>query len=256
MKKFILFFVLAVAGFKVKAQEGYNYYEWGVGGGIGYGRAYADTKRQDWHAIYNLNLAYNFNPYVPVALGYQFGTLSGGGLTPDKDAYGRMYKNAYKALLLHADVQLGSFIDYADNGFLNAVKNFYVGTGIGAISNNMKFIQRGNPPAFSDPSNSYYHGPLGTKEGFQGKDKSINLVLPLRFGYEFKIYDSYNQVGYTITLGYEHNYTFGEGLDGYDDPSTKYKNNAPDQYAHFMIGFRYNFGNTVSYNKLIRDFGF
>ena len=250
MKKFILFFVLGFAGFTAKAQDGYNYYEWGVGGGIGYGRAYADTKRQDYHPIYNLNIAYNFNPYVPIALEYQFGTLSGGGRTPDKDAFGRIYKNAYKALLIHADVQLGSFIDYSNNGFLNVIKNFYVGTGIGAISNNMKDIQRTNLPAYAQ------NGAVGSTNGFQGKDKSTNVVLPLRFGYEFKIYDSYEQVGYTITLGYEHNYAFGEGLDGYNDPPAQFKNNAPDQYAHFTIGFRYNFGNTVSYSKLVRDPGF
>jgi hypothetical protein len=57
LKKFILFFVLTVAGFAAKAQDGYNYYEWGIGGGIGYGRAYADTKRQDSHPIYNFNIA-------------------------------------------------------------------------------------------------------------------------------------------------------------------------------------------------------
>jgi hypothetical protein len=82
------------------------------------------------------------------------------------------------------------------------------------------------------------------------------MLIPLRLGYEFKIFDDYDQVGYTITIGYEHNYTFGEGLDGYNDNPQKFKNNAPDQYTHFTLGFRYNFGNTVSYNKLIRNFSF
>ncbi|WPU94529.1 hypothetical protein SNE25_03210 [Mucilaginibacter sabulilitoris] len=248
MKKFILFLVLAFACITVKAQSGYNYYEWGWGGGIGYGRAYADTKRQDYHPIFNLNIAYNYNPFLPIALELQFGTLSGGGRTRDKDASGRIYKNAYKALILHADQQMGDLIDYSDNGFLNVIKNFYIGTGIGAVSNNIKDIQRTNLYSENDV--------IGSPEGFQGKDKSINFLIPLRVGYEFKIYDNYDQVGYTITIGYEHNYTFSEGLDGYNDNPAKYKNNAPDQYAHFTLGFRYNFGNTVSYNKLVRNFRF
>lgn len=248
MKKFILFFILAFASIAVKAQSGYNYYEWGWGGGVGYGRAYADTKRQDYHPIFNLNIAYNYNPYLPIALELQFGTLSGGGRTRDKDQFGRIYKNAYKALILHGDQQMGDLFDYSDNGVLNILKNFYIGTGIGAVSNNMKDIQRTNLYAENDV--------IGSLEGFQGKDKSINFLIPLRVGYEFKIYDDYDQVGYTITIGYEHNYTFGEGLDGYNDNPSKFKNNAPDQYAHFTIGFRYNFGNTVSYNKLVRNFKF
>jgi hypothetical protein len=248
LKKFILFFVLVFACITVKAQSGYNYYEWGFGGGVGYGKAYADTKRQDYHPIYNLNIAYNYSPYLPIALELQFGTLSGGGRTRDKDASGRIYKNAYKALIFHADQQMGDFFDYSGSGFLNVIKNFYIGTGIGAVSNNMKDIQRTNLYA--------ENGAIGSIEGFQGKDKSVNLLIPLRLGYEFKIFDDYDQVGYTITIGYEHNYTFGEGLDGYNDNPQKFKNNAPDQYAHFTLGFRYNFGNTVSYNKLIRNFSF
>jgi hypothetical protein len=250
LKKFILFFVLVFAVTTVKAQSGYNYYEWGWGGGVGYGKAYADTKKQDYHPIFNLNIAYNYNPYLPIALEFQFGTLSGGGRTPDKDQFGRQYKNNYKALILHGDLQMGDIIDYSYSDFLNIVKNFYIGTGIGAINNKMVDIQRTNLPLY--PQN----GPIGTPVGFEGQDKSINMVIPLRLGYEFKIYDDYDQPGYTITIGYEHNYTFAEGLDGYNDNPAKFKNNAPDQYAHFTIGFRYNFGNTVSYNKLIRNFKF
>ena len=53
-----------------------------------------------------------------------------------------------------------------------------------------------------------------------------------------------------IALNLEH-FAFGEGLDGYDDPSSKFKNNAIDQYRQITIGFKYFFGNVTSYNKLI-----
>jgi hypothetical protein len=248
LKKFILFFVFALASVMAKAQGGYNYYEFGVGGGVGYGRAYADTKTQNYHPIYNLNVVYNYGPFLPIGLEFQFGSLSGGGRTVDKDQFGRIYKNNYKALILHADLQMGDIIDYSDNSFLNAVKNFYLGTGFGAVDNHMTDIQRTN----LYPQN----GDIGSTNGFQGKDNGINLVIPLRIGYEFKIFDSYDQPAYGIILGYEHNYTFGEGLDGYNDPPQIFKNNAPDQYAHFTLGFRYNFGNTASYNKPIRNYQF
>ncbi|WP_431199345.1 hypothetical protein ACRQ5D_07535 [Mucilaginibacter sp. P25] len=243
MKKYFLLFVLACASFMAKAQSGFNYYEWGVGFGASYGRGFDDLNRQVWHPG-GLNLTYNYSPYVPMSLEFQFGTLEGGGRTPDKDQFGRYSKNNYKALVLHADLQLGEIIDYDNSGFLNVIKNFYGGAGIGAISNSMKDIQRTNLYLFNGPD-TYV---------FPGKSKSVNLMVPLRFGYEFKIYDDYDQVGYTITLGYQHSYTFGEGLDGYNDNTQKFKNNAPDQFAMFTIGFKYNFGNTVSYTKLVRNF--
>ncbi|WP_183557191.1 hypothetical protein [Mucilaginibacter sp. SP1R1] len=246
MKKFILFFVISLAVVTAKAQSGYNYYEFGVGGGISYGRAYADTKTQYYHPGFNLNIVYNYNPFLPIALEFQMGKLSGGGRTPDKDPFGRQYANVYKALILHADLQAGDIIDYSYSSFLNAIKNFYIGTGIGAIDNNMTDIQRTN----LYPQNGGY------SYVFPGKNKSINLLVPLRFGYEFKIFDSYDEPAYTISIGYQHNVVFGEGLDGYNDPPQKFKNNAVDQYAQFVIGFKYNFGNTVSYNKLIRHFEF
>ncbi|QEM13826.1 hypothetical protein [Mucilaginibacter rubeus] len=248
MKKYFLLFVLVCATVMAKAQSGYNYYEWGFGGGVNYARGFDDLKKQVWHPGGTLNLTYNYSPYVPIALDFHFGTLEGGGLTPAQDEFGRKSKNNFLALALRADMQMGEIIDYENSGFLNVVKNFYVGAGIGAIKNKMAFVQRSNPPGYEN------HGPVGDPEGFQGKDKSINLMIPLRLGYEFKIYDDYDQVGYTITLGVQHSYTFGEGLDGYNDNPQKYKNNAPDQFVQYSIGFKYNFGNTVSYTKLVRNF--
>jgi hypothetical protein len=244
LKKYFLLFVLVCASVMAKAQSGYNYYEWGAGFGASYGRGFDDLNRQVWHPGGSLNLTYNYSPYVPMSVELQFGTLEGGGRTPDKDEFGRYSKNNYKAFVFHADLQMGEIIDYDNNGFLNAIKNLYIGTGIGAISNSMKDIQRTNIYLYNGPA-TYV---------FPGKNKSVNLMVPLRLGYEFKIFDDYDQVGYTITLGYQHSYTFGEGLDGYNDNTQKFKNNAPDQFAMFTIGFKYNFGNTVSYTKLVRNF--
>jgi hypothetical protein len=249
LKKYFLLFVLVSVTMMAKAQSGFNYYEWGAGFGASYGRGFDDLVRQVWHPGGSLNLTYNYSPFVPMSVELQFGTLEGGGRTPDKDEFGRYSKNNYKALVFHADLQMGEIIDYDGNFFLDRIKNFYIGAGIGAISNNVG----GNNGNNIQRTNLYLkNGPLDYV--FPGKNKSVNLMVPLRFGYEFKIYDDYDQVGYTITLGYQHAYTFGEGLDGYDDNTQKFKNNAPDQFSMFTIGFKYNFGNTVSYTKLVRNF--
>ncbi len=234
--------------FTVKAQSGFNYYEFGVGAGASYGKAEADLKKQDYHPAFNLNFVYNYSPYLPITAELQKGTFSGGGPTRAEDLSGRYFTNSYVSFNLHADLQAGEIMDYADSWFLDRVKNFYLGTGIGFIYNNMTRIQRFN----QFPENDV----VGSPEGFRGADKGFNLILPLRFGYEFKIFDDYDQPRYGIDIGIQHYYDIGEGIDGYNDPSSKYKNNALDQYTFITIGFKYNFGNTTSYNKLIRKFQF
>jgi hypothetical protein len=245
LKKYILFFAVIVSAAAVKAQAGYNYYELGVGGGISYMRGYTNIPRQNNDIGFNANLIYNYNPYLPIELEIQKGQLSGGGITVDKDKYGRQYTNNFIALYLHVDVQLGSFIDYGNSGFSNFVKNFYAGTGVGILRNN-NTVQRTNTiPEL---------GPLYFVHA--GKDKSTNISVPLRVGYEFKIFDSYNEPGWAIDIGYVHYFVFGEGLDGYDDPTSKYKNNAVNQYRQITLGFKYYFGTTVAYNKLVKHYAF
>ena len=239
LKKYILFFAVVLIATAVKAQSGYNYQEWGVGGGVSWERGYTNVTTQYSHPAFNLNVVYNYNPYLPVEAEIQIGQLSGGGLSPKQDPYGRVYTNSYKAIIFHADFQLGAGIDYSDDWFLNIVKDFYIGSGFGFISNTNK-VQR-----YSIYEASYR---------FPGVDNSVDLMIPVRFGYEFKIFDDYNEPAFAIDLGYIHTVAFGEGLDGYNDPSSKFKNNALDQYRQFNITFKYYFGRVVSFNKLIRDF--
>ena len=240
LKKYILFFVVTFAAITtVKAQSGYNYYELGVGIDASYIRGYTNITKQYDHPALNLNFIYNYNPYFPIEAELQVGQLSGGGLLPSQDKYGREYTNNYKALLLHADVQLGTMIDYGDSWFLNAVKGFFVGTGV-AVIDNSNTVQR---TSIYDPT--YV---------FPGKNNSIDFMLPLRAGYEYKFFDSYDEPSVAIEVGYIHNIAFGEGLDGYDDPTSKFKNNALDQYRQIFIGVKYFFGTTVSYNKLVRTY--
>ncbi|WP_073403338.1 outer membrane beta-barrel protein [Mucilaginibacter sp. OK098] len=245
MKNFIIFFVAVIATVGAKAQAGYNYYQFGVGGGASYMRGYTNIPRQDSKIGFNANLIYNYNPYLPIELELQKGQLSGGGLTVDKDMFGRQYTNNFLAVYLHADVHLGSFIDYGNGWFLNVVKNFYLGSGVGLLRNN-NTVQRTNVIVANGPL--FYV--------FPGKDKSTNISIPLRVGYEFKIFDSYDEPGWAIDVGYVHNIVFGEGLDGYDDPTSKFKNNAVNQYRQITIGFKYFFGTTVAYNKLVKEYGF
>jgi len=243
LKKLVLLLIFAFSVVLAKAQLGYNYKEFGIGLDINYARGYTNVNRQDNHIGANLNFIYNYSPYIPVVAELQFGTLSGGGLTPALDKYGRQYTNSYDAFLVHADFQLGEVIDYSQSDILNVLKNFYFGSGVGFVFNN-NTVQRTN----IYPQNGSLSYP------FPGSDHSINMTVPLRFGYEFKVYNYYEEPYLAFDIGYVHNLVFGEGLDGYDDPSNKFKNNATNQYRQIQVGVKFFFGNITSFNKLIRRF--
>jgi hypothetical protein len=254
LKKLVLLFVFVFSVTLAEAQLGYNYKEFGIGLDVHYERGYTNITRQDNHIGANINFIYNYSPYIPVTAELQFGTLSGGGLTPKYDPFGREYTNHYEAFLLHADFQLGEVIDYSESDILNIIKNFYFGTGVGIVFNS-NVVQRTNlyygedVPGYGKVPN---YGPASYV--FPGSDSRINLTIPMRFGYEFKLYNDYEEPYMAIDLGYTHNLVFGEGLDGYDDPPSKFKNNATDQYRQLVIGIKFFFGNITSYNKLIRRF--
>jgi hypothetical protein len=91
LKKLILLFFFVLSVSVVKAQAGYNYAQYGVGFDISYMRGYTNIQRQDNHVGANISFIYNYSPFIPVAAELQFGTLSGGGLTPKLDQFGRIY---------------------------------------------------------------------------------------------------------------------------------------------------------------------
>jgi hypothetical protein len=228
----------------VKAQIGYNYKEFGIGLDFSYMRGYTNLARQDYHLAQSISFTYNYSPYIPITAELQFGTLSGGGLTTNLDKHRRQYTNHFEGLILHGDIQLGELIDYSESYFNSAIKGFYFGSGGGIIFNN-NTVQRYSLNRPPPPSPDAYI--------FPGNDHSINLTVPLRFGYEFKVFNGYEEPFMAINIGYVHSLVFGEGLDGYDDPSSKFKNNATNQYTQIVVGVKFNFGNVTSYTKVIRQ---
>jgi hypothetical protein len=240
LKNLYFVFILGLLSQIAKSQS-YNYQEFGVGFGVSSTRGYTNVARQDNDFAFNINASYNYSPYLPVTAELQIGKLSGGGTTPNLDRYGRQYLDNYRALYVHIDLQAGELIDYQDSFVLGILKNFYIGTGFGVIEDN-NTDQRLNLYPY-DGSTSYI---------FPGKDHAYDPIVPLRFGYEFNIYNQWGEPAFRIDLGYEHNIDLGENLDGYNDNPLIFKHNALPQYRQITIGFKYNFGNITSYNKSIR----
>ena len=251
LKKYILFFIVVFAAGTVKAQSGYTYQQFGVGVDAGYVHGYTNLATQYSHPSYSISGVYSLTPYIPIAAELQFGQLSGGDSpynvynpAAPLDKYGRGYVNTYKAFYLHADYQLGNDIDYSYGTFLQIIKNFYVGTGIGFVSNNNQNQRTNLIP--SNGSTSYV---------FPGKSTGVDPVLPLRVGYEFKIYNYYNVPSMALDLGYTQYIDFGSGLDGYSNPPP-FKQKYLNQYGQFVVSLKFFFGEPVPYNKLIRPFNY
>ncbi|WP_377123216.1 hypothetical protein [Mucilaginibacter antarcticus] len=242
MKRITLLFVLMFSTLITRAQGGsYNYGRYGIGFNASRNRPYADLKQANDGKSFNVTGYYNVTPYIPLGLEIQSGDLSGGNIVTDQ--YKRQYKNQYVAVIAHGDFTLGEIIDYDNSFFMHLFKDIYFGTGVGLVSNKMTFIQRTN----LNPSDVY---PVGSYT-FPGQDKSMELMVPLRVGIDLKIYNSYSEPFMSVNIGYIHNVTWGEGLDGYTDPASGFKNNSPDQYRQIVVGVKFNFGSTVPYTKSI-----
>lgn len=224
LRKYVLFLFPFFTAISSKAQVDVNYTQFAIGTGASYVRGYTNLDAQQSHFAGNLNFTYYYSGYIPLTAEVQSGTLSGGGITIDP--YGRQYTNNYLALILHGDFQFGQITD-EDNFF----KDFYAGTGVGLIHDNDK-VQRTNPIA-ANGSLTYV---------FPGVDQSTNLMVPLRVGYEFKFLNTFGEPAIRLAISYEHNVVFGQGLDGYNDPSSKFKHNFPSQYRQISIGIKYDFG--------------
>lgn len=217
-------FVLLLS-INVRAQS--NFYKMTIGAGAGLTQSFTDVAKHDFGLAGYGSFDYNFTPFLSLGFEGQMGEINGGDVY--NDPYNRQFINRYKAFNLNGKVSLGALIDYGRTGFANAIKGLYVGAGAGVVMNKMRFIVRERP----DDASGYI---------FPGLDSSKDLLIPLNLGINFNFMNKYGYHKYGININYQSNITLGEGLDGYDDSPTKFKNGYPDVYNYFSIGLRYHFG--------------
>ncbi|MVN20025.1 hypothetical protein [Mucilaginibacter arboris] len=239
MKKTYLFFAFVLLSLSVSAQIGYNYDQFSLGAGISSVKIHGDLHKSYSQAAYNVNFNYHYTPFVTFGVEAQFGKLASANADTTKSYYGEQSTNKYTAIMFHADVQLGEFINYNDDfsaipiltKILNGAKNIYVGTGAGVIFNKMDYINRQD---YYDPNFS-----IG------GLDKSNELIIPVRIGYEYKIYNAYDEPQIRIDLGYQANFSVGDNMDGFK--SGRYG----DWYSQLTLGLKIGIGGVTSYRKPI-----
>lgn len=226
--KILLIFAFCTCSFLARAQSGYDYAQYDVGVATGINvAAMADVNTFRYTPSIHFNFNYNSGPYINYVFELQVGRLEGGDSL--KSSTGRQFENHFSAFLFRAQLQAGEFLDYSNSRFANSMKNLYVSAGIGYIVNHIV--------AKSADKRGYI---------IQGDNNAQVPFLPLRLGYEFKIYNDYNQPSVKIDIGYQYNFVFSDSLDGY---SSAKSNN--DAYAQFTIGVKFAIGGVTSYRKQI-----
>lgn len=239
LKKISLIIAFVVISFSVSAQIGYNYDQFSLGVGINSVKINGDLNKAYRQASYSANLSYHFTPFVTFSAEAQFGRLNSANADSTKTYYGEQSSNKFTTIMFNADVQLGEFINYNDDfsaipiltKILNGAKNIYIGTGAGVIFNKMDYINRQD---FLDPNII-----LG------GLDKSNELIIPVRIGYEYKIYNAYDEPQIRINLGYQINYAIGDNMDGFKMGLHN------DSFSQLTLGIKVGIGGVTSYRKPI-----
>jgi hypothetical protein len=229
IKKGLLLLIVCLAAGTAKAQIGYNYaqYDLGIGGAVNKVYGDAQTVTSSYSAHFNFN--YNVSPYINYVVELQTGELKGGDSL--HTSTGRQFLNKFTSVIMRGQFQAGEVIDYSQSKFANAFKNLYLSTGIGFVVNHITQINRNSilQPGF-------YTG---------GDNNSNELLIPARIGYEFKVFNSYDQPSFKIDLGYQYNFILGDGLDGYTIGNQK------DAYSQITIGIKFAIGGISSYKKQI-----
>lgn len=261
-KALLLLIVLPALVFTAKAQIGYNYHQYSLGFGVSTLKPTTDVPYSSSNPAVNFNASYNLTPHTAFSFVYEFGLLTGGysdyfreaskglsvtdanyltnilGITKAYaalDPYYRDYGNRFQSFSVQATMQLGEILDYESGGLIPRVlSNVYVGAGVGMVYNNITSINR------ISPDSTYSYG---------GSDHSNNVMVPVKAGYRYSFYNAYDMPFITLEAGYQINYVFGYGLDGYSDPIFTTRNF--EKFQGWNFGIKFHFGNITSYRKAL-----
>lgn len=233
LKTTVFTLLLSVVTLVSKAQLGYDYSQYDIGFGGSLNQVYGDAEIVKTKPAAHVSFTYNQTPFVNYVVEIQAGTLEGGNAKTTLS--GRYFKNNFTALVFRGQLQAGEIIDYSQGGVMNVLKNFYVSTGLGYILNDIKNdAQHYNNVSNTDPE---FITP--------GLTKSNELFMPVRLGYEFKLFNQYAQPSFKVDLGAQYNMDFTDNMDGFTAGKSK------DKMIQYSITFKFALGDVTSYRKQI-----
>lgn len=199
------------------AQTANEYNKFDVGAAYGIKKVLNTPGIDNSARFIHINLGYNFTPYTNLIAEYQNGHM--GGIINGTD-----FTNHYQAGLIRGQVQAGAFLTNSESTFASAMKNAYVGAGVGSIT-----FKNGEPLDGSTPKTPV----------------SSNIFVPLRAGYEFKLFIA-NAPAIKIDAAYQYSFMYNDGNQGFRS------NHYNDTGHQFILGAKIGFLSRSSFQRSIR----
>lgn len=222
MKKIILATFIFFTALAANAQVGYNYSQYELGLSAGFNSAKTDFLTSGSTAAFHAHFTYNYTPFLNYIAEVQIGSVKADSLGAVGAGY--HFSNNYTSVAFRAQLQAGELIDYSQSPIMNGLKNFYISSGVGVVYTDLNITQSDIP---------------------LNEAKGSNIFIPVKLGYEFKLFNDYNEPWAKFDIGYQLNYVLSDNFDGY--PSGKYN----DAFTQFVIGFKFGIGGSTSYRKAI-----
>lgn len=223
LKNIIFTLLICVFSVAAKAQFGYNYsqYEFGLSAGLTTPKTDFSKSKKGYAA--GASFTYNFTPYINYIAEVQVGSVNADSLTIIPGSH-LNFTNDFTTVSFRAQLQMGELIDYSQSQFTNFFKNIYISGGVGVIYTDLKIYDSGFLSAES---------------------KGSNVYIPLKVGYEFKFFNSYNEPRMKLDIGYQHNLIMSDAFDGISYGSNK------DAFRQLVVGVKFALGGETSYRKSI-----
>jgi hypothetical protein len=131
--------------------------QFAIGGGTGVSTAYAGADFPKENSAFYIDLSYYPVKYGNNAffrLQVQDGTFAGNAEANLADKNFKAFTSQYQSITLTAQMYLGTFYDAGGNAFLNFLKNFYGGIGLGMTAGNITNISIAQPTEEAHTSNA------------------------------------------------------------------------------------------------------
>ncbi|WP_207429608.1 hypothetical protein [Pedobacter sp. SYSU D00535] len=221
MKKTLLLVLLSITSTLGFAQ--YNFYKFSATAGVGGTSFYGDMATKPSYAG-NVNLDFNITPFSTLGV-----EVVKGQFDSNPDVHLRQFTNSFLAYNINGKLTLGQVVDFESSNFLYAIRNLYLGVGVGMIKNKHTSIVRTKT------------NPDGNPYTFPGESDGSSMYVPVNLGYKFMIQDRFGFNRYQVQLNYQFNTAMKDNLDGYQDPlylGNKFK----DFYSVFTLGLGISFG--------------
>lgn len=227
-KLFLLLSVITCCSI-TQAQPAYNYSKFDFGIAAAINKPYTDELSTDFKPSGLVNITYNQTPFINYVAELQAGELTGKSYYSDLNK--RDFSTKFAMASLRGQLQAGQLFNYYNNRFLNAMKNLYISSGIGAM------YTRAEVNSIVIQNNQY--------KTVVSRPSDYAVVIPARVGYEFKIFNYDKEPFIKVDIGYQFNYIFGDSLDGNISGSSN------DSFSQFTLGIKFAVPGVATYKRPI-----